>query len=106
MFVRQTNWATAGNGRTLHDLRHTAACEWMLQGVPLTTVQAWLGRSSIEITSRYLHHPGDFSDRSALQLLNDAAAHPVSERAKSVPDIRSFGGGSGSRSATDHSLSR
>ena len=106
MFVRQTNWTTVGHERTLHDLRHTAACEWILQGVPLTTVQAWLGHNSIEITSRYLHHLGDFAGRSALQLLNDAAAHPVSERAKRLPDIRSFGRDSGSRSAPDHGLSR
>ena len=106
MFVRQTNCATVGHGRTLLDLRHTAACEWILQGVPLTTVQAWLRHSSIEITSRYLHHLGDFADRSALQLLNDAEAHPVSERAKRLPDIRSFGRDSGSRGAPDHGLSR
>jgi len=106
MFVQQTNWSTVGHGRTLHDLRHTAACNWVLQGVPLTTVQAWLGHSSIEITSRYLHHLGDFADRSALQLLNDAAPHPVSERTKRLPDIRNFGRDSGSRSAPDHGLSR
>lgn len=47
---------------------------WLLRGVPLTTVQAWLGHGSIEVTARYLHHLGDSADRSALQLLNDAAA--------------------------------
>ena len=73
-FVRQTGWSEAGQGRTLHDLRHTAACEWILRGVPLTTVQAWLGHSSVEITARYLHHLGDSADRSALQLLNDSAS--------------------------------
>ncbi|MBC7403115.1 MAG: recombinase XerD, partial [Microbacteriaceae bacterium] len=35
MFVRQTNWATVDRGRTLHDLRHTAACDWILLVVPL-----------------------------------------------------------------------
>ena len=105
MFVRKTNWSTVDHGRTLHDLRHTAACKWVLQGVPLTTVQAWLGHSSIEITSRHLHHLGDFADRSALQLLNDTAAHPVSERAKRLPDIRSFGRDSGSRTVPDHGVS-
>lgn len=75
-FVRQTGWSEAGRGRTLHDLRHTAACEWILRGVPLTTVQAWLGHGSIEVTARYLHHLGDSADRSALQLLNDSAARP------------------------------
>jgi len=73
MFVRQTGWREVGRGRTLHDLRHTAACEWILRGVPLTTVQAWLGHGSIEITARYLHHLGDSADRSALQLLNGAS---------------------------------
>ncbi|RPF27161.1 tyrosine-type recombinase/integrase [Georgenia muralis] len=74
MFVRQTGWSDVGRGRTLHDLRHTAACEWILRGVPLTTVQAWLGHGSIEITARYLHHLGDSADRSALQLLNGGSA--------------------------------
>lgn len=106
MFVRQTNCSTVGHGRTLHDPRHTAACEWVPHGVPLTTVQAWLGHSSIEITSRYLHQLGDFADRTALQLLNDTAAHPVSDRAKRLPDIRSFGRDFGSRSGPDHGLSR
>lgn len=70
-FIRQTGWNEVGRGRTLHDLRHTAACEWILRGVPLTTVQAWLGHGSIEVTARYLHHLGDSADRAALQLLNE-----------------------------------
>lgn len=70
MFVRQTGWSSVGRGRTLHDLRHTAACQWLMAGVPLGTVQAWLGHSTVEMTSRYLHHLGDFADRSALDLLN------------------------------------
>ena len=85
-FVRQTGWSEAGRGRTLHDLRHTAACEWILRGVPLTTVQAWLGHGSIEVTARYLHHLGDSADRAALQLLNDAAARPT-EPAGSVVGV-------------------
>ena len=48
--------------------------------MPLTTVQAWLGHGSIEVTARYLHHLGDSADRSALQLLNDTAARAPSER--------------------------
>jgi len=84
MFVRATDWAHAGRGRTLHDLRHTAACEWIAQGVPLTTVQAWLGHGSIGITSRYLHHLGDFADRSALQLLNQNPPPPASRAERST----------------------
>ncbi|QTE28950.1 tyrosine-type recombinase/integrase [Pengzhenrongella sicca] len=81
MFVRATGWSEVGRGRTLHDLRHTAACEWILRGVALTTVQARLGHGSIEVTARYLHHLGDSADRSAMQLLNDAATHALSEPA-------------------------
>lgn len=81
MFVRQTSWSQVGQGRTLHALRHTAACEWILRGVLLTTVQAWLGHGSIEVTARYLHHLGDSADRSALQLLNDTTARLFSDRA-------------------------
>jgi len=88
MFVRLTDWSRAGRGRTLHDLRHTAACEWILRGVPLTTVQAWLGHGSIEITARYLHHLGDSADRSALQLLNDAAPGPGRARRQPAPERR------------------
>jgi integrase len=84
-FVRQTGWREVGRGRTLHDLRHTAACEWILRGVPLTTVQAWLGHGSIEVTARYLHHLGDSADRSALQLLNGTAAPSSSEREEPGP---------------------
>ncbi|MDR2378421.1 MAG: site-specific integrase, partial [Bifidobacteriaceae bacterium] len=75
-FIQAVNWADTGRGRTLHDLRHTAACEWIIQGVPLTTVQAWLGHSSIEITARYLHHLGDFADQAALRLLNAGPTDP------------------------------
>ncbi|WP_426593358.1 hypothetical protein ACPPVS_16735 [Cellulomonas sp. McL0617] len=41
--------------------------------MPLTTVQAWLGHGSIEVTARYLHHLGDSADRSALRLLNESS---------------------------------
>ena len=47
-----------------------------MRGVPLTTVQAWLGHGSIEITARYLHHLGDSADRSALALLNGSSGGP------------------------------
>ena len=92
-FVRATNWEVTGLGRTLHDLRHTAACEWLIQGVPLTTVQAWLGHSSIQITARYLHHLGDYADRSALDLLNKATPKELAKRERKLPDVSSFGAG-------------
>jgi integrase len=87
-FIRATGWTELGHGRTLHDLRHTAACDWILRGVPLTTVQAWLGHGSIEITARYLHHLGDSADRAALQLLNAGAAPAVNQGGSAAPGRR------------------
>ncbi len=101
-FVRATNWEVTGRGRTRHDLRHTAACEWLIQGVPLTTVQHWLGHGSIQITARYLHHLGDFADRAALDVLNSAASQVRSERARQLSDPSRFGAGRGHRGAPDH----
>lgn len=89
----------------MHDLRHTAACDWILQGAPLTTVQAWLGHSSIEITAHYLHHLGDSADRSALQLLNDATARALAERARQLSDPSRFGRTYGDHRGPDRGLS-
>ncbi|HWV25617.1 MAG TPA: tyrosine-type recombinase/integrase, partial [Aeromicrobium sp.] len=75
-FIRKTHWTPTakhpgtGRGRSIHDLRHTAACLWLSKGVPLGTVQAWLGHASIATTNKYLHHLGDYADRVALDLLN------------------------------------
>ncbi len=100
-FVRATNWDTTGQARTLHDLRHTAASDWLIKGVPLTTVQAWLRHGSIQMTARYLHHLGDFADRAALEVLNNTAPQPptpqlssqreASRRARKLPDVSAFG---------------
>ncbi len=89
---------------TLHitTVTEDRAGEWLIQGVPLTTVQAWLGHGSIQITARYLHHLGDFADRAALDVLNSAASKALSERAKKLPGLGRFGttGRAGSRPIT------
>ncbi|MCA0379262.1 MAG: site-specific integrase [Actinobacteria bacterium] len=100
-FVRATSWESLGRGRSLHDLRHTAACEWLIRGVPLTTVQAWLGHGSIQITARYLHHLGDFADRAALDVLNKSASETLAKRARKLPNLDSFGAGSGHSSTLE-----
>jgi integrase len=41
-----------------------------MKGVPLGTVQAWMGHADIATTNRYLHHLGDYADRAGLALLN------------------------------------
>ncbi|MFF8894594.1 tyrosine-type recombinase/integrase [Brevibacterium casei] len=57
-------------GRRIHDLRHTAACIWLSEGVNLSTVKAWLGQTSVHTTNRYLHHLDTTVDIAALNKLN------------------------------------
>ena len=40
---------------TPHDLRHTFATISVMHGVPLSTLQAWLGHSTLRMTERYVH---------------------------------------------------
>jgi len=69
-FKRTLAWATTGQGRRIHDLRHTAACLWLAHGVDPGTVQAWMGHASIATTNLYLHHLGTAADRAGLDRLN------------------------------------
>jgi integrase len=69
-FKRTLAWATIGEGRRIHDLRHTAACLWLSRGVDPVTVQAWMGHASIATTNLYLHHLGTAADRAGLDRLN------------------------------------
>jgi len=38
----------------LHRLRKTCATRWEAAGVPVRTIQAWLGHKNLETTQRYL----------------------------------------------------
>ncbi len=67
---RAIRWSQTGRRRRLHDLRHTAASLWLAAGVPVTTVQAWLGHSSLATTQIYVHHLGDLADATGLDVLN------------------------------------
>ncbi|MEO6605194.1 MAG: site-specific integrase, partial [Aeromicrobium sp.] len=69
-FKNATHWSTTGRGRRLHDLRHTAACLWLATGVSISTVQAWLGHSSLQTTQIYVHYLGDSADQAGLEHLN------------------------------------
>ncbi len=74
-FKRSIRWTTTGRGRRLHDLRHTAACLWLASGVSISTVQAWLGHSSLQTTQIYVHYLGDSADQAGL-----AGPQPAGER--------------------------
>ncbi|MDR2374252.1 MAG: tyrosine-type recombinase/integrase [Bifidobacteriaceae bacterium] len=68
-FVRATGWAEAADGRTIHDLRHSAAVNWLRRGVPAHTVQAWLGHSDLAMTTRYTSFLGMDIDQAAFAKL-------------------------------------
>lgn len=68
--LRAVRWTSTGQGRRVHDLRHTAACLWLNRGVDPGTVQTWLGHESIAITNRYLQFLGTGTDRAGLERLN------------------------------------
>lgn len=74
-------------GLHFHDLRREAGSRWMDAGVPLATIQRWLGHANISQTSKYL----------AATLGDDTAAMDAYERAIGrLPQIDISGGSIGS----------
>jgi integrase len=59
----------ADPGMIVHVLRHTCATRLVSKGVPLPTVQAWMGHKVIQTTMRYAHVVGGqlLSARDALE---------------------------------------
>lgn len=51
---RAIHWDELCPGHTWHDLRHTAAVEWMQHGLTSRDIQMLLGHASLETTERYL----------------------------------------------------
>lgn len=69
-YKRAVDWSNTSSGHRFHDLRHTAATNWLAAGVEVTTVSKWLGHSTPSVTLNvYSHHIGDVSDNAALSLL-------------------------------------
>ena len=67
---RDAHWKKLSHGRRLHDLRHTAATEWLRHVIDVLTVKEWLGHSSLAMTQRYVHYLGTDADIAALRKLN------------------------------------
>lgn len=84
--LRALHWERTGQGRRLHDLRHTAACLWLARRVDVGTVQNWMGHESITTTNRYLHFLGTGADLAGLERLNE-------DRSKGRKKGRKEGGG-------------
>jgi integrase len=60
------------DGLHFHDLRREGASRWMDAGVPLATIQRWLGHHNISQTSTYLAASGG-GDHDAMQAFEKAA---------------------------------
>lgn len=73
-FRRSAHWSTTMRGRRIHDLRHTAATNWLLNGVNPRTVQAWLGHRDLSTTEIYIHYIGTSADETAIALVNSAVS--------------------------------
>jgi integrase len=71
-FHRRLDWAKTADGRTTHDLRHTAITSWLVDGLDLTQVRSMAGHSDLTTTSRYVHWLGHDADLAALERLNAA----------------------------------
>ena len=73
--LRALDWEKTGQGRLLHNLRHTAACLWITHRVDLATVQGWCGHESAATTNRYLNFFGTGADLAGLERLNDSTEY-------------------------------
>ncbi len=68
-------WKEAGtaSGKTIHDLRHYAASDWLRSGIPVHQVAKWLGHANANTTLKvYAHVLGEEQDMAAIERLNAA----------------------------------
>jgi integrase len=70
----------------LYDFRHTAATRWAERGMPLTTLAAILGHSSLRMVTKYIHPTQDHMDSEMLRVSQahdgptDTANRPTKEQ--------------------------
>ena len=88
---RAVKWDDTGLGRRPHDLRHTAATLWLLAGVDIKTVAAWLGHGSAKLTlDTYMHWMESDADRAALARVNRALGPPSGHAAGTRSAVEGF----------------
>jgi len=51
---------------SFHDLRHTFGTTMARAGVPVTTIQAWMGHADIQTTQIYMHYAPAHGDAGAI----------------------------------------
>jgi integrase len=83
------------DGLHFHDLRREAGSRWMDMGVPLATIQRWLGHHNISQTSTYLAASGG-GDADAMRAFEQASGRlpnvAVSEGSNGSEPIQSSNG--------------
>jgi integrase len=92
-------------GLHFHDLRREAGSRWMDAGIPLATIQRWLGHANISQTSTYLGASlgGDESDMRMFEERMGRLAEPTPEKPLTQIDV--FDGSNGSEpTSTDRLL--
>lgn len=77
-FCQTVRWKELFPDMSIHDLRHTAAVNWLRVGIPVNNVQAWLGHSDLKMTSQYTAFLGMDIDGSAYARLWQSM--PTSEK--------------------------
>ena len=56
------------DGLTFHGLRHSAATQWVADGIDARTVQHWLGHSDPRLVLRLYAHASTVADRHAAEI--------------------------------------
>jgi integrase len=54
-------------GFSFHDLRHTFGTTMARAGVPVTTIQAWMGHADVMTTSIYMHYAPRANDAATIE---------------------------------------
>jgi integrase len=79
LFHRLVRFGTTAPGRTVHDLRHYAASQWLRSGIPVHQVAKWLGHANPNTTLRvYAHVLGEAQDVAAIAHLDAISTQPDS----------------------------
>lgn len=68
-----------------HTLRHTYASHLVMRGIPLRTIQSWLGHASITETEKYSHLAPDFGYAAA-----NALDYPLAPESLSQPATKAL----------------
>jgi integrase len=82
-FRRTLRAAGVDDTHTLHDLRHTFGTRMAAGGVPMRTLQEWMGHRQISTTERYADYAPSIHERNLIE----AASAPASASPLNLPSM-------------------